>query len=68
MPFAIATWFSPTKKADPRGPAFACRGIETAISRGVFGAPAFVTADGELFWGDDRLEQALGWAVDKPRI
>ena len=29
---------------------------------GIFGAPTFVTRDGELFWGDDRLEMALGWA------
>ena len=29
---------------------------------GVFGAPSFTTADGELFWGNDRLEQALRWA------
>lgn len=29
---------------------------------GIFGAPSFVTADGELFWGDDRLEHALEWA------
>ena len=28
----------------------------------IFGAPAFTTTDGELFWGDDRLEQALRWA------
>jgi 2-hydroxychromene-2-carboxylate isomerase len=28
---------------------------------GIFGAPSFV-AGGELFWGDDRLEQALAWA------
>lgn len=33
-----------------------------AAERGIFGAPSFVTADGELFWGDDRLEQALAWA------
>jgi 2-hydroxychromene-2-carboxylate isomerase len=32
---------------------------------GVFGAPSFVTADGELFWGDDRLEQALEWACGR---
>jgi 2-hydroxychromene-2-carboxylate isomerase len=38
---------------------------EAAQAAGVFGAPAFVTADGELFWGDDRLEQALGWARGK---
>jgi len=36
---------------------------ETARKRGLFGAPSFVTADGELFWGDDRLEQALDWAA-----
>lgn len=35
---------------------------EVAVKRGVFGAPSFTTADGELFWGDDRLEQALAWA------
>ena len=28
---------------------------------GVFGAPTFITADGELFWGNDRLERALAW-------
>jgi len=35
---------------------------EEAQKRGVFGAPSFVTASGELFWGNDRLEQALAWA------
>jgi 2-hydroxychromene-2-carboxylate isomerase len=29
---------------------------------GIFGAPSFITADGELFWGNDRLEAALAWA------
>jgi 2-hydroxychromene-2-carboxylate isomerase len=28
----------------------------------IFGAPSFFTADGELFWGNDRLETALAWA------
>jgi 2-hydroxychromene-2-carboxylate isomerase len=28
----------------------------------IFGAPSFVTADGELFWGNDRLEAAIEWA------
>ena len=32
---------------------------------GVFGAPTFVTGDGELFWGNDRLDQALQWARGK---
>ncbi len=35
---------------------------EEAQRLGIFGAPAFVTADGELFWGNDRLEAALDWA------
>jgi 2-hydroxychromene-2-carboxylate isomerase len=35
---------------------------EEARSRGIFGAPTFFTEDGEMFWGNDRLEQALAWA------
>ena len=35
---------------------------EEAQRLGVFGAPTFTTAGGELFWGNDRLEQALRWA------
>ena len=35
---------------------------EEAQRRGVFGAPTFTTAGGELFWGNDRLERALAWA------
>lgn len=31
-----------------------------ASARGVFGAPTFTVGD-ELFWGDDRLEDALAW-------
>ena len=37
--------------------------VRQAQERGLFGSPTFVTADGELFWGNDRLEQALDWAV-----
>lgn len=33
---------------------------EEAVSKGIFGAPAFVIGD-ELFWGNDRLEDALDW-------
>ncbi len=33
-----------------------------AKSLGIFGAPSFTVADDELFWGDDRLEQAVAWA------
>jgi 2-hydroxychromene-2-carboxylate isomerase len=41
--------------------------IETdaAARLGIFGAPSFVTADSELFWGNDRLEAALDWAKDE---
>ena len=35
---------------------------EEAQRLGVFGAPSFVTTDGEMFWGNDRLEAALAWA------
>ena len=35
---------------------------EEAGRCGVFGAPSFLTPDGELFWGNDRLEAALRWA------
>jgi len=35
---------------------------EDAERVGVFGSPSFVTTDGELFWGNDRLEAALTWA------
>ena len=38
---------------------------EEAIRLGMFGAPTFVTDDGEMFWGNDRLEQALEWAAGK---
>ncbi|MEQ1648880.1 MAG: 2-hydroxychromene-2-carboxylate isomerase [Hyphomicrobiaceae bacterium] len=35
---------------------------EAAAVAQIFGAPTFRTADGELFWGDDRLDQAVVWA------
>lgn len=36
---------------------------ETAAARalGIFGSPTFAV-DGEIFWGDDRLEDALAWS------
>ena len=34
---------------------------EAAKAVGVFGSPSFIVG-GELFWGDDRLEDALDWA------
>jgi 2-hydroxychromene-2-carboxylate isomerase len=32
-----------------------------AEAAGIFGAPSFTASDGELFWGDDRLEAAITW-------
>lgn len=34
---------------------------QAAQDAGLFGAPSFTTSDGELFWGHDRLEEALNW-------
>ncbi|MCA8880882.1 MAG: 2-hydroxychromene-2-carboxylate isomerase [Rhodobacteraceae bacterium] len=51
---------SPDNKAALR------RATETAMQMGLFGAPSF-TVDGELFWGDDRLEDALRHAFRQTR-
>jgi 2-hydroxychromene-2-carboxylate isomerase len=40
---------------------------EEVQPRGIFGAPTFFTEDEEMFWGNDRLEQALDWAVAQAR-
>ena len=37
---------------------------DDAIAHGEFGAPSFTVGD-ELFWGNDRLEQAIKWALRK---
>lgn len=37
---------------------------ELASSLGIFGAPCFIAND-ELFWGNDRLEQAVDWLKEK---
>jgi 2-hydroxychromene-2-carboxylate isomerase len=42
------------------------RQTEEAQRLGLFGAPSFITEDGELFWGNDRLEAALAWAKRTP--
>ena len=39
---------------------------DEAQAKGIFGAPSFLTPDGELFWGDDRLESSILW-VTGPR-
>jgi len=36
-----------------------------AAELGIIGAPCLVTGDGEVFWGNDRLEQGLDWAGGK---
>lgn len=37
--------------------------VAEAETLGIFGAPSFVTEDGELYWGNDRLEDAVEWAL-----
>ena len=37
---------------------------ERAAGLGIFGAPSFVAGD-ELFWGNDRLEEALAWVTSE---
>ena len=38
---------------------------DPAQPRGLFGAPS-ILVQGELFWGDDRLEDAIAWARAHP--
>jgi 2-hydroxychromene-2-carboxylate isomerase len=40
---------------------------QRARELGIFGAPSFVVG-GELFWGNDRLEDALAWANSGPNL
>jgi 2-hydroxychromene-2-carboxylate isomerase len=56
--------------AEANGPAAHARlkaETDAARSYGIFGSPAFVV-DGETFWGDDRLEEALAWASGRHRL
>jgi len=39
---------------------------EAAVALGIFGAPSFIV-DGELFWGNDRLDEAVAWARQRGR-
>ncbi|HMA72438.1 MAG TPA: 2-hydroxychromene-2-carboxylate isomerase [Xanthobacteraceae bacterium] len=41
------------------------RTTDQAQSLGIYGAPSFTTGSGELFWGNDRLEQAIAWAKNE---
>jgi 2-hydroxychromene-2-carboxylate isomerase len=37
---------------------------DEAIRRHIFGAPTFMVGE-EMFWGDDHLEQAIDWALER---
>ena len=41
------------------------RRVDEARHLGLFGAPTFLV-DGEMFWGNDRLEDALEWTRRAP--
>ena len=36
------------------------KNTESAYEKGVFGSPSFIF-EGEVFWGDDRLEDCIKW-------
>ena len=38
---------------------------DVARQAGIFGSPTFMAGD-EMFWGDDRLEEALDWCKHLP--
>lgn len=40
------------------------RQVDRARQHGIFGAPTFLV-EGEMFWGNDRLEDALDWACGR---
>ena len=50
------------RAAEPAVKASMAAQVDEAIAKGIFGAPSFLVED-ELFWGNDRLEQAIVWAV-----
>jgi len=35
---------------------------QSALTLGIFGSPTFAVGP-ELFWGDDRLNNAISWAL-----
>ena len=38
-----------------------------AAKKGIFGSPSFIVGD-EVFWGDDRLEDAIGWFRNSSKV
>lgn len=51
-----------THSRTPENKAALAANVDEAVTRGIFGAPTFMVGD-EIFWGNDRLEQALDWAA-----
>ena len=39
---------------------------ERAVQIGIFGAPSFISGS-EIFWGNDRLEDAVAWHAEVTR-
>lgn len=52
------------KAAEPAASARLEAETEAARKLGAFGSPTFAV-DEELFWGDDRLEEAVAWAAGR---
>jgi 2-hydroxychromene-2-carboxylate isomerase len=44
------------------------RATDQAQALGLYGAPSFTTGSGELFWGNDRLEDAIAWLKSEAAI
>ena len=38
-----------------------------AAKKGIFGSPSFIVGS-EVFWGDDRLEDAIGWLRNPSKV
>ena len=39
----------------------------SAAKKGIFGRPSFIVGS-EVFWGDERLEDALGWLRNPSKV
>jgi 2-hydroxychromene-2-carboxylate isomerase len=57
----VATWLERAQSAEAKEQLR--RNTEEAQRLGIFGAPTFVVG-GELFWGNDRLEDAVAWSKE----
>jgi 2-hydroxychromene-2-carboxylate isomerase len=53
------TWLERSRREETKARLRAL--TEDARTLGIFGAPSFIV-EGELFWGDDRFEDAIAWA------